>query len=189
MSSLERAAVQRLIDKATAAGVDVPPEVTGILGTLGCSSYAARTWAAEHPDDEPLPCCDGSVWDAELCTCWEPVYDVEQQPCQPITGPAELLPRHRMCSDCAFRPGSPERTDGYTEEMLLELPVTGEAFWCHDGMRRPAHWRHPDGRTVPGSPDDWQPARIGAIPYRADGRPGLLCAGWAALAAKAVDAR
>lgn len=51
-------------------------------------------------------------------------------------------------------------------------------------MRRPVRWEHPDGRTIDGSPDDWQPAIINGLPYRADGRPGLLCAGWAARAAR-----
>jgi len=185
MSSFERLAVQRLVDKAAAVGVDIPAELGGLLGRLECSSYPARMWAQQHPDEDRPPCCWGAVNGAEYCTCWRAVYDVEQAPPRPLTGPQDITPRPSMCADCAFKPGSPERSEHFTEEALLELPHSGDPFWCHDGMRRPTHWEHPDGRVVPGSPDDWQPVGINGIPYRADGRPALLCAGWAALAAKA----
>lgn len=91
-----------------------------------------------------------------------------------------------MCGDCAFRKDSPERREAFLEEALMELPTTGQPFYCHEDMRRPVRWEHPDGRTVEGSTADWQPPIIGGLPYRLDGRPGLLCAGWAARA-DAVD--
>ena len=114
----------------------------------------------------------------EGCTCWVPVYDVAQVD----PAPGDLEPRAAMCGDCAFRPGSPERADEWTREALYDLAEPGRpAFFCHDGMRRPVAWRHPAGPEVPGHPDDWQPPIRAGVPYRADGRPGLLCAGWTAV--------
>lgn len=187
MSTFERFAVERLLKQATNLGVPIPAELTRFVGQLDCSSYPARVWAEQHPDHEDLGCCWGTtIGGPEKCTCWTAEYDVEQaQPVMPAS-PAEIVPRDRMCGDCAFKPGSQERADAYTREALLELPAQGDPFWCHDGMRRPARWVHPDGRVVPGSPDDWQPPNVNGIPFRADGRVGLLCAGWAALAAKAT---
>ena len=86
----------------------------------------------------------------------------------------------RRCSDCAFLRNSPERADEYTAEWLDRIAATGERFWCHDGLRRPAYWRHPSGVTIPGDPADYQPPIIDGVPYRANGRPGDLCAGWTA---------
>lgn len=190
MSDLERAAVRRLVDQARELGVNVPDRIVDLC-TLTISS-GARLWAEAHPDEaatgDYLPCCYGVAnGDPEQCTCWEPVFDTEQEPPRPVSRPADLTVAPDMCSDCAYRPGSPERRDQWLAEKLLELPATGEAFWCHRGMRRPVRWQHPDGRTVDGSPDDWQPARFGAVPYQADGSPALLCYGWAARAARATN--
>nr|MDT0660822.1 hypothetical protein [Micromonospora sp. DSM 115978] len=66
------------------------------------------------------------------------------------------------------------------ERRAVDLAVPTTPFWCHQGMRRPFRWEHPDGRTVDGSPDDYQPPTLAGVPFRADGSPGLLCAGWAA---------
>ena len=44
----------------------------------------------------------------------------------------------RRCPDCAYLRKSPERSDEYTAEWLDRIAATGERFWCHDGMRRPA---------------------------------------------------
>ncbi|MEU4754889.1 hypothetical protein AB0F93_28345, partial [Micromonospora tulbaghiae] len=109
-----------------------------------------------------------------------PVFDVDQADPQLVTSPADITVRARMCGDCAYRPGSPERSEEFMAEELLALPEEGKAFYCHDGMRRPARWEHPDGRVVDGSTDDWQPPMVAGVPYRVAGRPGLLCAGWAA---------
>lgn len=185
MSAFERYAAGRLVDQARAVGVEVPAE---LLATLDGHdpSWPARWWAEHHRADEPIPCCDGSaVYGAQRCTCWQPVYEVEQAEPRPPKGPEDLRGRRRMCGDCAFRKDSPERSYAWGEEALFELADKGEPFWCHEGMRRPTYWRHPDGRTVPGSPHDWQPAQLGQIPYQADGSPGLLCAGWLARAARA----
>lgn len=185
MSSFERYAVDRILKQATAVGVEIPAEMANLTNTLGYTSYPGRVWATKHPDDD-AHCCWGAILKGhEGCTCWLPEYEVDQQEPQPITSPEDLQARPRMCGDCAFKPGSPERANEFTAEALMELPAKADPFWCHDGMRRPVRWRHPDGRVVPGSPDDWHPAFVGRIPYRADGRPALLCAGWASLAAKA----
>jgi hypothetical protein len=115
-----------------------------------------------------------------------PVFDVEQQRPRPPAGPEELAVQRALCGDCAFRKGSPERADEWTESALFDLAASSVPFWCHQGMRRPVRWEHPDGRTVAGSTDDWQPPMVAGIPYQADGTPGLLCAGWAARAARAA---
>jgi hypothetical protein len=185
VSAFERAAVQRVIDRVTAAGGTVPPEVTAIMDRLdhGDGGHAARTWAREHPAS--IPCCEASAYrDLESCTCWVPVFDVDQQPARPI-GPGDLMVRPGgMCSDCAYRPGSPERVVDFTTDQLRSLPAEGTPFYCHDGIRRPAYWVHPEGRRVEGDPADYQPLVVRGAPYRADGRVALLCAGWAGIAAR-----
>ena len=60
------------------------------------------------PDDGPNDCCfaafdRGPQW----CTCWEPVYDLEQEEPNLVAVPAT---RTTMCDDCACRPDSPERS-------------------------------------------------------------------------------
>jgi hypothetical protein len=187
VSTVERAAVQRVIEMATGLGVDVPAEVHGLLVHLdGCGSYPARVWAEQHPDDEPGDCCWGAVVNGPAaCTCWTPVFDIDQAEPRPPAAACDLKVQKGMCHDCAYRPGSAERAEAYLAEHLMEMPARGQMFWCHQGMRRPVEWVHPDGRIVPGSPDDWQPAALNGVPYQADGQPGLICAGWAAIAAKA----
>lgn len=140
--------------------------------------WAAEAWADANPDDPGIPCCDGSAYDPRRCTCWVPVYDTEQRPIVPVDRPELLLTQTTMCGDCAYRRDSPERADDYTEEELLALPSKGSIFWCHEGMRRPSHWLHPDGRTIPGHPGDYHPTRRGNFLYQGDGSPALLCAGW-----------
>ena len=137
-------------------------------------------------------CCSGAdVFGPGYCTCWRTVHDAEQ---------AELRPGDRvvrpdgMCGDCAYRPGSPEKSadPGYRGDAeTLELWAEGGTpFHCHDGMRRVAEHRHPSGATVPGAPGDYDPPIVDGIPYRTNGEPGYLCAGWdarrRALAARAT---
>lgn len=187
MSSFEDYAARRVLRKAAEAGVDIPPDLTGMLAGLGCASgYAAKRWAKENPGVETTPgCCWGdAIAGPEGCTCWVAVFDVEQEPLQIAAG-ADIAARTTMCVDCAYRPGSPEREDEFTEVALLDLHTEGELFWCHQGLRAPAWWEHPDGRTVPGSPDDYQPAQHKGVPYQVNGKPALLCAGWMARAFKA----
>lgn len=184
MSTLEQLAVQRVLDQAKAAGIDA--------GTLHDyiqhgGSTAARIWDELHPDDDRAPCCYGSIHGQIGCTCWTPVWEHEQQPVCPPQRPEDLQAQRRMCGDCAYRKDSPERSNKLTEEQLLELAEAGTPFWCHQGMRRAARWVHPDGRELPGQPDDWQPPMRAGIPYRLDGQPGLLCAGWSTRAKHAAE--
>lgn len=187
MSGLEARAVARAIEAARAAGVDVPPDVLSIHAKLehGTDALAAfPRWQADHPGEEPPPeasgCCYGSaVYGYERCECWEPVYDVEQaDPVLPVAeGSIEV--RAARCGDCAFRRGSKERSEEYTEDELLGLAAAGTPFWCHDGMRRPKWYEHPVLGRVKASGDDWRPPQVAGVPFRRDGQPGLLCAGWA----------
>lgn len=133
-----------------------------------------------------VPCCIAAAMDGPgYCTCWKPVFDVEQQP--PRT---DLTPgvQPKMCADCAYRPNSPERSgdpDAVADaEGLRVLVDSGSPFWCHQGMRRPTHWVHPSGATAPASALNYQPPIVGTTPYKADGTPGDLCGGWAALRLK-----
>jgi hypothetical protein len=192
VSAFEQAAIQRLVDKATAASVPVPSEVTAALERAGHGeSSGADLWIAANPDQDKWPvevwmCCLGVVDKGPSgCTCWTPVYDVEQAPPRPPFCAEDLAARARMCGDCAFRKGSPERSDVWAEEALMDLTWSaGTPFWCHDGLRRPAKWVHPTLGEVEGSTADWRPPIVAGIPYRADGAPGLLCAGWAARTAR-----
>jgi hypothetical protein len=188
VSSFERFAIQRLIDQAHRLGVDIPDDLnTAMTHAMGCHSWAGQHWAELNPDAEQPICCYGAVNGPDGCYCWTPVFDTEQADPRPPASPEDLTVRTRICGDCAFRKGSPERACSWSEDALFDLAATGEPFWCHDGMRRPVRWEHPDGRTVDGSPHDWQPARVGNVPYRADGSPGLLCAGWMARAGRARE--
>jgi hypothetical protein len=181
-------AVQRLVDRATAAGIDVPPAVAKYAFSAAHESRSggALAWATKHPYDERLyGCCWGEViGGGTACTCWHPVYDLEQTPPTPVARDELTVRVGGMCGDCAYRPRSPERADAYSSEALMELPSRRAPFFCHDGFRRPALWIHPDGRVVAGSRADYQPPIIGGIPYQVDGTPGLLCAGWAAILAR-----
>lgn len=144
------------------------------------------------PDDIPSAgegvCCWGAMLDRRLCSCWEVVYDLEQaQPRQQVVDwlAAGIEPntRRRMCNDCAYRPGSPERQDEPTHQgdaAELERIARESRFWCHQGMRRPVLYRHPSGVEWPGHPAAYSPPIVDAVPYKADGTPGDLCAGWAA---------
>lgn len=123
-----------------------------------------------------------AVYGPGRCTCWEPVYEGQQA--DSVIGMAQRT-REAMCEDCAFRPGSPERTgdpkSASNEDDLRDLVTAGRPFNCHQGMRRPSHYVHPPtGMTIPASPLDYDPPKIGAVYYKTDGTPTDLCAGWAA---------
>lgn len=186
-SDFERRAIQRLVDQATDLGVDVPDEISSLLDGHCRGNNGARLWARAHPDDEGgTGCCWGESLDGpEGCNCWVPIYNAEQAAPVPPASPDDIQVQKRMCGDCAFRKGSPERDSAWKEEALLSLAEEGTPFYCHEDMRRPIRWEHPDGRVVEGSTDDWQPPIVRGLPYRLDGRPGLLCAGWAARASRA----
>jgi hypothetical protein len=150
--------------------------------------HASGFGPPDAPDAGEGACCIGAaVYGPERCTCWEPVHDLEQATPDPelvqwLAAGIQPVTRRRMCADCAYRPGSPERTGdkGYQgdAESLHELAAAGERFWCHQGIRRTAAWRHPAGVEAPGSPAAYDPPIVDAVPYRADGTPAELCAGW-----------
>lgn len=126
-------------------------------------------------------CCLGAAeGDPGDCTCWEPVYELDQQPLNLTMHPAT---RPKMCDDCAYRPTSPEAQG---DPNYSERPELGAGtFWCHQGMRKPVAWRHPLGITIEATGDFYEPPirpfRGGEpVPYKADGSPGDRCAGWAA---------
>lgn len=127
-------------------------------------------------DHERRWCCYPAAEDgARFCTCWRPIFDERQR--KPRTA-VEPQTRTKACTDCAYRRGSPERERGEDLEGL-------DNFWCHQGIRRPIAYRHPDGRVRPVKDwlksADYQPPQIDGVPYRADGRPADRCGGWAAL--------
>jgi hypothetical protein len=131
----------------------------------------------DYPDAGEGACCMGSAARGpENCTCWVPVYNKKQAPRK--QGP--MRQRDRMCSDCAFRPDSPERNgdERYAhcgEDGIDE--VMGGTFLCHTGMRRLLREVHPSGVVLEAPPDAYEP---GDPPQQADGSPPELCAGWAA---------
>jgi hypothetical protein len=155
--------------------------------TFICGSHGAGL-PEGLPDAGEGACCYGAAeYGPDGCTCWTPVYDLEQA--APV--PQDRGLRTEMCRDCAYRPGSPERQGekGHAadEEELMGLVASGAVFTCHQGIRRPVQWRHPSGATVPGHPADYRPPVIDGVAFRADGTPADICAGWAALRLKAVS--
>lgn len=139
------------------------------------------------PDVGDGYCCDGRIDEGPaFCTCWVPEHDLEQQPVDELHRYALALgfppaTRDLMCGDCAYRPGSPEKANAGDAADLEEWAGhPNHAFWCHQGIRRPVRWRHPSGAVVDGDPADYQPLIVAGVPYRADGTPAELCAGWAA---------
>ncbi len=116
---------------------------------------------------------------------WD-VYDLEQQPlADGGKVPDEIPTRSKCCGDCAYRNGSPERTeDGEQEVDVLALALRPPAeFWCHQGVRRAIAYRHPDGRETPAGVGDYQPPQgppDRPVVWKADGTIGERCAGWAA---------
>ena len=164
-----------------------------VATTLACGS------GGEDFPDTGEACCMGSAMRGpHNCTCWEPVYDLQQQPVDQqlrawLAAGIEPVTRKRMCIECAYRPDSPEKTaaQGYNgdAEMLDQLAAEGTRFWCHVGMRKPVRYEHPSGMVFDGHPAGYDPPKVDGVPYRADGTPGELCAGWdarrRALAARA----
>jgi hypothetical protein len=150
------------------------------------------------PETGDPGCCEGAaILGPHRCTCWQPVFDLEQAPVDQETlallnAGVEPNTRRRMCEDnqagdrgCAYRPGSPERNgDPHFQgdaEFLENLAAQDRRFWCHQGMRKITAWRHPSGMEIPDEPGAaYDPPIVGNVPWKADGTPGELCAGWAA---------
>lgn len=129
--------------------------------------------------DLGLTCCYGVALDGPTgCTCWAPVYSAEQAAV--VTGQPPTT-RRRMCEDCAYRPGSPEKRGdpGYRGDAVeLEMAAETGKFYCHQGLRRVVKWVHPSGAEVVAPPGGYDPPVVDGVPYRADGTPEELCAGW-----------
>jgi len=110
---------------------------------------------------------------------WTAVYDLDQASPQTDALPGANL---RMCADCAYRPNSPERQGDERHaadaDMLDRIVRDGEPFWCHQGIRQPVTFRCDDGIEIPAHPGSYDPPIVDAIPYKADGTPADLCAGW-----------
>lgn len=140
---------------------------------------------ADGPDDrdefaaDEAPCCMASaVRGPRACTCWTPVYDLDQAAPNLSTQPQT---RASCCHDCAYRNDSPERADLDLGEELVDIAGSADSvFACHQGMRRVVAYRHPDGREIPAGPGDYHPPMVGQVAFRADGTPADWCAGWAA---------
>lgn len=134
------------------------------------------------------PCCEGAATRGpDHCSCWEPVYDVEQQPL--MEGPREIRPS--MCEGCAYRPG----TEAAQWRADTGIPDRAKEFFCHIGTRKLIAWRHPSGLEIAHGPDhgpyaypdDPEPVAeaehdgptVDGRPYDADGSPSPICTGWA----------
>lgn len=146
------------------------------------------------PPDPDMHCCMASALHPESCTCWRPILvdldrldlvDVESLIAQiRADAPSAVLEegppaiRRMMCSDCAYRPGSPERADNDGQPPDYRV---GDRFYCHDGMPSVVAWVHPSGAvTRVQERADYAPVMRSDRAWRHDGRPGVLCAGWAA---------
>lgn len=137
--------------------------------------------ALELPDPGEGACCIGAaVYGPQRCTCWKEKYDKRQRK----PAPSEPDVRASQCEDCAYRQNSPERRGDPTyagdQEELDRIVAEGEVFYCHQGIRRPVKLRHPSGVEIDGHPGAYDPPIIDGVPYRANGRPASICAGWAA---------
>jgi hypothetical protein len=94
-----------------------------------------------------------------------------------------------MCSDCAFRPGSPERSGDQRFDLsgpgeIEDLVYSGASFACHVGMRQTVRLEHPTGAVVESGPGGYSPAKTATRSWKADGSPAELCAGLAQARAK-----
>lgn len=137
--------------------------------------------AIELPDAGEGACCMGAaVYGPQRCTCWVECFDKRQR--KPRAGSPDL--RTTQCDDCAYRADSPERRGDATyagdPEMLDQIVANGERFYCHQGIRRPLKLRHPSGVEIDGHPGAYAPPIVDGVPYRANGSPAAICAGWAA---------
>lgn len=122
-------------------------------------------------------CCYGAAFtDGDKCTCWEPVVEPQSNALQ--EGPMRV--QSARCGDCAYRRDSPERQAIGGDTM----PYIPEGrFLCHEGMARVTSYRHDAGYetdALTGEHADYRPPTNGWASWQRDGRPAIVCAGWAA---------
>lgn len=141
----------------------------------------------DWPDAGEGGCCWGTASGGpRCCTCWEPVYDLPDRAAPSTDIPSNARPA--MCPDCAYRPGSPERRgDAHVSgdaDQLEQIVATGQPFYCHQGIPRVTAYRHPTGALFTPPPEAtaaaYEPRMRDGVPYKADGTPADLCAGWTA---------
>lgn len=129
------------------------------------------------------PCCAGRALEGPRgCECWVEVFRPAGQ-AEVAEGLPQVPAPVEMCHDCAYRGDSPEKRGeaGYAgnAELLERLAAEGEPFYCHQGIRLRIGWVHPaSGRWFAPPKGDYCPPIRGAVPYRADGSPAVLCSGW-----------
>lgn len=68
----------------------------------------------------------------------------------------------------------------------MRIVERSEMFVCHQGIRRAVKWQHPSGAIVSGHEGNYCPPIIDGVPFKADGTPADICAGWAALRLKRI---
>lgn len=141
----------------------------------------------DFPDTGGTCCMGAAIYGPARCTCWKPIYDLEQaevdkDAVRALAAGVTPTTRDTMCPDCAYRPNSPEKSgdEGYAgdSDTLEGLAARGDRFWCHTGIRRPVKWVHPSGIEIPGHAGNYMPPIVNNVPYKADGSPAELCAGW-----------
>lgn len=141
----------------------------------------------EWPDTGEVCCMGSAEYGPGRCTCWEPVYDLAQAPLVDEAD-ARFGVCGQMCVDCAYRPDSPERQGSEhvvgDESFLMRIVVSGHPFACHQGIRRPLRYVHePTGTVFTPTAEQidaaYRPPIRKGWPYKADGTPADLCAGWA----------
>jgi hypothetical protein len=145
------------------------------------------------PDDIPDassdqdPCCAGRALDGPRgCECWVEVFSGPQAPIRPGLPPVPdpLRPCQPGPHDggCAYLPHSPEKqgTPGYGADAgdLDRLAAEGQPFYCHTGMVYLIGLAHPSGASYSPKLGDFRPVIKDGVPYRANGQPGFVCAGW-----------
>lgn len=129
------------------------------------------------------PCCAGRAIDGPRgCQCWIEVFSPPAQ-AEPRPGLPPVPDPLRPCSTCAYNRDSPEKRSepGYQAgpDDLERLAATGIPFYCHAGMRYLIGYVHPpSGRSWSPPLGDFRPPTVAGVPYRADGSPGFVCAGW-----------
>lgn len=140
------------------------------------------------PDVGGGMCCYGAaIFGPGRCTCWERIFDQEQEPAKPGLAVKE---RAQMCADCAFRKDSPERRSeaGYAHAGAVDDLAFEHGFACHQGMRRAVTLRHTTaGVEIDAHPAAYAPLQEKGVTYKADGAPADMCAGWCAANRKALS--